>query len=147
MTPRAPEFLPPPPQQRPELDRDASQHSKASAPSLSPSNEADDEQSLSDDYLEMASDRSPPHYDGEDVRLTSDKELSGFYMYGWAAEVFVVCGIGSFIPVTLEQLARENQVARRGHWQELGQPFQYAEQDDREQARVHGDATRASWSA
>lgn len=108
MTPRAPEFLPPPPQQRPELDRDASQHSKASAPSLSPSNEADDEQSLSDDYLEMASDRSPPHYDGEDVRLTSDKELSGFYMYGWAAEVFVVCGIGSFIPVTLEQLAREN---------------------------------------
>jgi UMF1 family MFS transporter len=85
MTPRAPEFLLPPPQQRPELDRDASQHSKASAPSLSPSNEADDEQSLSDDYLEMASDRSPPHYDGEDVRLTSDKELSGFYMYGWAA--------------------------------------------------------------
>lgn len=107
MTPRAPEFLPPP-QPRPELNRDASQHSKASAPSLSPSNEADDEQSLSDDYLEMVSDRSPPHYEGEDVRLTSDKELSGFYMYGWAAEVFVVCGIGSFIPVTLEQLAREN---------------------------------------
>ncbi|KAJ4290949.1 Autophagy protein 22 [Kalmusia sp. IMI 367209] len=105
MTPRAPEYLPPP---RPEFDRDASQHSKASAPSLSPSNEADDEQSISDDYSQMASDRSPPHYEGEDVRLTSDKELSGFYMYGWAAEVFVVCGIGSFIPVTLEQLAREN---------------------------------------
>ncbi|KAJ4348404.1 Autophagy protein 22 [Didymosphaeria variabile] len=105
MVPRAPEFIP-----RPELDRDASHQSKASAktPSLSPSNEADDEQSISDDYADMSSDRSPPHYEGEDVRLTSDKELSGFYMYGWAAEVFVVCGIGSFIPVTLEQLAREN---------------------------------------
>jgi UMF1 family MFS transporter len=103
MTPRAPDFIP-----RPELDRDASHQSKASAPSLSLSNEADDEQSISDDYADMSSDRSPPHYEGEDVRLTSDKELSGFYMYGWAAEVFVVCGIGSFIPVTLEQLAREN---------------------------------------
>ncbi|KAF9731571.1 hypothetical protein PMIN06_007891 [Paraphaeosphaeria minitans] len=103
MTPRAPEFIP-----RPEFDRDVSHLSKASAPSLSPSNEADDEQSISDDYADMSSDPSPPHYEGEDVRLTSDKELSGFYMYGWAAEVFVVCGIGSFIPLTLEQLAREN---------------------------------------
>ena len=31
--------------------------------------------------------RGGPHYDGEDARLTSKKELSGFYMYGWAAEV------------------------------------------------------------
>lgn len=88
MTPRAPapDLIPP----RPAPERDASQHSqrsKPSAPSLSPSNEADDEQSMSDDYSHMASDRSPPHYEGEDVRLTSDKELSGFYMYGWAAEV------------------------------------------------------------
>jgi UMF1 family MFS transporter len=30
---------------------------------------------------------TPPNYAGEDTRLTSDKELSGFYMYGWAAEV------------------------------------------------------------
>lgn len=34
----------------------------------------------------------------------------GWYSYAWAAEVFVVCGVGSFIPVTLEQLARENGV-------------------------------------
>lgn len=34
----------------------------------------------------------------------------GWYSYAWAAEVFVVCGISSFIPVTLEQLARENGV-------------------------------------
>jgi hypothetical protein len=31
--------------------------------------------------------RGGPQYDGEDSRLTSKKELSGFYMYGWAAEV------------------------------------------------------------
>ncbi|KAF6228324.1 hypothetical protein HO133_008054 [Letharia lupina] len=52
----------------------------------------------------------PPSYAGEDTRLTSTKELSGWYSYGWAAEVFVVCGVGSFIPITLEQLARERGV-------------------------------------
>ncbi len=31
--------------------------------------------------------RGGPQYDGEDTRLTSKKELGGFYMYGWAAEV------------------------------------------------------------
>ena len=45
-----------------------------------------------------------PSYPGEDTRPTSIKELSGWYSYGWAAEVFVVCGVGSFIPITLEQL-------------------------------------------
>lgn len=35
-----------------------------------------------------------PEYSGEDTRLTSNKELSGWYSYGWAAEVFVVCGVG-----------------------------------------------------
>ncbi|CAO2656308.1 Nn.00g051110.m01.CDS01 [Neocucurbitaria sp. VM-36] len=106
MPPHAPE-LPP---YRPQLLRNVSTHSKASIPSISPSNEADDEQSLSDRTSDMESNASQPHYEGEDTRLTSDKELRGFYMYGWAAEVFVVCGIGSFIPVTLEQLARENGV-------------------------------------
>ncbi|MCJ1248816.1 Autophagy protein 22 [Trapelia coarctata] len=51
-----------------------------------------------------------PQYPGEDTRLTSKKELFGWYSYGWAAEVFVVCGVGSFIPITLEQLARERGV-------------------------------------
>jgi UMF1 family MFS transporter len=49
-------------------------------------------------------------YEGEDARPTSKKELRGFYIYGWASEVFVVCGMGSFIPITLEQLARERGV-------------------------------------
>lgn len=38
--------------------------------------------------------RRPPEYPGEDTRLTSNKELSGWYSYGWAAEVYVVCGVG-----------------------------------------------------
>lgn len=51
-----------------------------------------------------------PHYAGHDARPTSSKELLGWYMYGFAAEVYVVCGIGSFIPILLETLARENGV-------------------------------------
>lgn len=51
-------------------------------------------------------DLSPPSYDGEDARPTSRKELAGFYAYSFAAEVFVICGLGAFIPITLEDLAR-----------------------------------------
>ncbi|KAL9095527.1 MAG: hypothetical protein Q9165_002398 [Trypethelium subeluteriae] len=54
--------------------------------------------------------RRRPQWDQEDVRFTSAKEVSGFYAYGWAAEVFVICGMASFIPITLEQLARERAV-------------------------------------
>ena len=49
-----------------------------------------------------------PSYPGEDVRPTSRRELLGFYTYSFAAEVFVVCGLGAFIPITLEDLARES---------------------------------------
>lgn len=81
--------------------------------------DADDERSFSD--VEEDDERpfsrsnhhhraSVPQFAGQDVRPTSRKELMGWYSYAWAAEVFVVCGIGSFIPVTLEQLARENGV-------------------------------------
>ncbi|KAH6673436.1 autophagy-related protein 22-like protein [Halenospora varia] len=51
-----------------------------------------------------------PRYDGEDLSPTTTRELRGFYAYGLAAEVFAVCGVGSFLPVTLEQLARERGV-------------------------------------
>lgn len=34
-------------------------------------------------------------YPGEDTRPTSRKELFGFYAYSFAAEVFIVCGIGT----------------------------------------------------
>ncbi|OTA38607.1 hypothetical protein BTJ68_01267 [Hortaea werneckii EXF-2000] len=52
-------------------------------------------------------------YPGEDTRPTSRKELLGFYTYGFAAEVFVVCGLGAFIPITLEDLARASLTAVR----------------------------------
>ncbi len=39
--------------------------------------------------------RQLPRYPGEDTRATSRKELAGWYSYGWAAEVFVICGVGA----------------------------------------------------
>ena len=48
-----------------------------------------------------------PRFPDEDTRSTSKKEILGWYSYGFAAEVFVVCGVGSFVPITLEQLGRE----------------------------------------
>ncbi|KAG9231633.1 autophagy-related protein 22-like protein [Amylocarpus encephaloides] len=58
---------------------------------------------------------SQPHrrnrrYEDEDISPTRQLEIRGFYTYGLAAEVFAVCGVGSFLPVTLEQLARERGV-------------------------------------
>lgn len=35
-----------------------------------------------------------PRYAGEDTRLTSEKELRGWYSYGLGAEVFAVVGVG-----------------------------------------------------
>jgi UMF1 family MFS transporter len=40
--------------------------------------------------------RGVPQYAGEDTRLTSSKELAGWYSYGWAVEVFVVCAMGEW---------------------------------------------------
>ena len=51
-----------------------------------------------------------PAYEGEDSRPTSQKELWGWYSYGWAAETFPVVCMASFLPIALEQLARENGV-------------------------------------
>ena len=48
---------------------------------------------LDDDDDLSRSQRRPP-YPGDDSRPTSRKELAGWYSYGWAAEVFAVCGVG-----------------------------------------------------
>ncbi|CAI6098190.1 unnamed protein product [Clonostachys chloroleuca] len=83
--------------------------------------EADDELSYTSD-AEMSSRHSDgedeggdvprrlqvPAYSGHDARPTSQKELAGWYMYAFASETYMVCGIGSFIPILLETLAREN---------------------------------------
>lgn len=63
------------------------------APSISPSNEADDERSEDEDdeYMRMGPNDDGlverPAYEGEDTRLTGTNELRGFFLYGWAAEV------------------------------------------------------------
>lgn len=83
------------------------------------SNEADDECSDASSTLSPmrptsaagSDELSPPAYEGEDTRPTSRKELLGFYTYSFAAEVFVVCGLGAFIPITLEDLARASPSA------------------------------------
>lgn len=36
-----------------------------------------------------------PRFLGDDPRPTSKKELAGWYCYGWAAEVFTVCAMGT----------------------------------------------------
>lgn len=81
----------------------ATKRSYHSQLSHSSSFEADDERSSSADHDNMGPDlldsafrSNPAQYDGEDTRLTSRKELSGWYAYGFAAEVFVICGIGAF---------------------------------------------------
>ncbi|RYP36931.1 hypothetical protein DL767_003179 [Monosporascus sp. MG133] len=59
-------------------------------------------------------------YPGEDIRLTSSKELAGWYMYAFAAETYVICAISSFIPILLESLARENGVLLSDHMTPCG---------------------------
>ncbi|PPJ55566.1 hypothetical protein CBER1_03698 [Cercospora berteroae] len=88
--------------------------------------DADDERSTPSTSSERSSfdtimapgepvDAPEPSYPGEDTRPTSDKELLGFYTYSFAAEVFVVCGLGAFIPITLEDLARASSTAVLAH--------------------------------
>ncbi|KAH7068031.1 autophagy-related protein 22-1 [Paraphoma chrysanthemicola] len=61
-------------------------------------------------YIDYRQSNSHPHYDGEDTSPTTRRELSGWYAYPVAAEVFAVVAVGAFLPVILEQLARENGV-------------------------------------
>ncbi|CAK1365903.1 unnamed protein product [Cercospora beticola] len=88
--------------------------------------DADDERSTPSTSSERSSfdttmgpgepvDAPEPSYPGEDTRPTSNKELLGFYTYSFAAEVFVVCGLGAFIPITLEDLARASSTAVLAH--------------------------------
>ena len=65
--------------------------------------------------VDEATELRPPAYPGEDTRPTSKRELLGFYTYSFAAEVFVVCGLGAFIPITLEDLARDSATAVLAH--------------------------------
>ncbi|KAI9045114.1 MFS transporter [Aspergillus affinis] len=59
---------------------------------------------------ESAEITSRSRYPGDDTRPTSNRELAGWLSYSWAAEVFAVCAMGSFLPITLEQMARDRGV-------------------------------------
>ncbi|KAI1676520.1 hypothetical protein KJE20_13769, partial [Pyrenophora tritici-repentis] len=66
-----------------------------------------------DDEDETGLNTSPverPSYEGEDTSPTTERELKGWFAYPIAAEVFAVVAVGAFLPVILEQLARENGV-------------------------------------
>lgn len=83
---------------------------------------------LDEEASTLESSSRQPQYSGEDLSPTTARELRGFYAYSVAAEIFAVCGVGksnftlknaekvtdsnqgSFLPVTLEQLARERGV-------------------------------------
>lgn len=73
----------------PTTDDPSARRSKSPSFISSQSNEADDELSDVDEMGPSAEDQPPrrPQWEQEDVRLTSAKEVSGFYAYGWAAEV------------------------------------------------------------
>jgi MFS transporter, UMF1 family len=89
-----------PPQPRPQPpQRLLSNSTKRSLRSHSSSFEADDERSSSADQESMGPGPDVggpirPQYVGEDTRLTSRKELAGWYAYAFAAEVFIICGMG-----------------------------------------------------
>lgn len=67
--------------------------SKRSFRSFSSSVEADDE--LSTDGAMSDDSDAPPRYSGHDARPTSRKELAGWYTYAFAAETYMICGIGT----------------------------------------------------
>lgn len=92
--------LPEPPPQPPVRPEPVSRlQSAKSIRSYQSSFEADDERSSTSSESEMDPEmathrRVKAEYPGEDTRLTSKKELAGWYAYGFAAEVFVICGMG-----------------------------------------------------
>lgn len=111
-----PDYLPHPEQLHPLVEkRSSSVYSTQSVRSYNFSSyEADDERSSGDESvcpeLDGQSDCLTQRHERDKLTISSRKELVGWYMYSFAAEVFIICGIGTFIPITLEQLARENGV-------------------------------------
>ena len=54
---------------------------------------------------------SNPRYPGEDTRPTSNKELSGWYMYSFAAETYVICGKSGISHPLLNRPSRNNGIS------------------------------------
>lgn len=60
---------------------------------------------LSDDALSPADSQGP----------TTKKELWGWFSYSWASEPFIVSAVGTYVPILLEQFARDNAVLADQH--------------------------------
>ncbi len=76
--------------------------SRPSFHSFTSSQEADDELSslgsMSPSTIGSANGASAlDRYHGEDTRPTSQKELAGWYVYAFAAETYVICGMSTSI--------------------------------------------------
>lgn len=76
--------------------------------------EADDERSSTDGAMSPGSEDSDgfgrslePRYSGHDARPTSRKELAGWYTYAFAAETYMICGIGTRLPRLLRLIELE----------------------------------------
>lgn len=50
------------------------------------------------------------NFTAEDQGPTTKKELWGWFSYSWAAEPFIVSAVGTYVPILLEQFARDNAV-------------------------------------
>ena len=68
----------------------------------------------------------PLSYAEQDTSPTTNEELRGWFAYGMGAETFAIVGLGSFLPVTLEQLARETGVLWSDRSTPCVQPLQAA---------------------
>ncbi|CAE7033997.1 hypothetical protein P3342_007209 [Pyrenophora teres f. teres] len=77
---------------------------------MSFSDDEDDEHDLDTSPVERTT-----NYEGEDTSPTTERELKGWFAYPIAAEVYAVVAVGAFLPVILEQLARENGVFFSDH--------------------------------
>lgn len=51
----------------------------------------------------------------ETTIATTKQELWGWYAYAWAAEPFIVSAVGTYVPILLEQFAREKGVRLDDH--------------------------------
>ncbi|GME97763.1 unnamed protein product [Ambrosiozyma monospora] len=74
----------------------------------------DEETPLSDSYNDHNQDYNNNHNrnndDQNDLPTTTKSDVIGWCLYSWAAEPFVVSVVGTYIPLLLEQIARDNGV-------------------------------------
>ncbi|VVT57052.1 uncharacterized protein SAPINGB_P005510 [Magnusiomyces paraingens] len=66
---------------------------------------------------------SSSRYVVEDQGPTTRRELWGWFAYAWASEPFIVSAVGTYVPILLEQFARDNAVRADDHNVPCGMPL------------------------